>query len=87
MPALDGAVGFDACLAMHQAIIASIPPDELARSLALMLPAMNLDDRSELLGGMRAGAPAEVFAGVWGLAGSILRPEDVVALATRLEIA
>jgi hypothetical protein len=87
MPALDGAVGFEACLAMHQAIIASIPPDELARSLALMLPAMNLDDRSELLGGMRAGAPAEVFAGVWGLAGSVLRPEDVAALATRLEIA
>ena len=26
-----------------------------------------------MLGGMREGAPAEVFAGVWGLAGSVLR--------------
>lgn len=84
MPALDGAAGFEACLAMHQAIVGSIPPDEMARSLALMLPAMNVDDRTELLGGMQAGAPPEVFAGVWSLAGSVLRPADHGALATRL---
>ena len=36
----------------------------MAKSLALMLPAMNIDDRTELLGGMQQGAPAEVFAGV-----------------------
>ena len=51
-----------------------------------MLPAMNIDDRAELLGGMRAGAPAEVFDGVWGLAGSVLDPTDLAALATRLGI-
>lgn len=84
MPALDGAVGIDACLAMHQAIVGSIPPEEMARSLALMLPAMNVDDRTELLGGMQAGAPPEVFAGVWGLARSVLRPDDVAAVAARL---
>ena len=48
----------------------------MAKSLALMLPAMNIDDRTELLGGMRAGAPAEVFDGVWGLAGSVLDTGD-----------
>ena len=84
MPALDGAAGIDACLAMHQAIVGSIPPEEMARSLALMLPAMNVDDRTELLGGMQAGAPPEVFAGVWGLARSLLRPEDVAAVGARL---
>jgi iron-sulfur cluster repair protein YtfE (RIC family) len=87
MPALDGAAGVEACLAMHQAIVGSIPPDEMARSLALMLPAMNIDDRAELLGGMQAGAPPEVFAGVWGLAGSVLRPTDHAALAARLGLA
>ena len=46
----------------------------MAKSLALMLPAMNIDGRTELLGGMRAGAPAEVFDGVWSLAGSVLDP-------------
>ena len=37
-----------------------------------MIPAMNIDDRTELLGGMRAGAPPEVFEGIWGLTGSVL---------------
>ena len=76
MPALEQAVGVDEVVAIHGAIISSIPPDEMARSLALMLPAMNIDNRAELLGGMRAGAPAEVFEGVWGLVQSVLRPAD-----------
>jgi hypothetical protein len=49
-----------------------------------MLPVMNVEDRSELLGGMQTGAPAEVFAGVWSLAGSVLPAEDSAALAGRL---
>jgi Hemerythrin HHE cation binding domain len=86
MPALEEVVGVDEVVAIHGAILASIPPDEMARSLALMLPAMNIDNRAELLGGMRAGAPAEVFQGVWGLAGSVLEPADLTALAARLDI-
>ncbi len=58
----------------------------MARSLAVMLPAMNVDDRTELLGGMKAGAPAEVFQEVWGLASSVLDPADVEALAVRLSV-
>lgn len=86
MPALAAAVGPVAVLEIHGTIIGSIPPQELAESLALMLPAMNVDDRTELLGGMRAEAPAEVFAGVWGLAGSVLDPSDLAAVAGRLGI-
>ena len=86
MPALAAAIGPLAVLEIHQSIIGSIPPQELAQSLALMIPAMNVDDRTELLGGMRAGAPAEVFAGVWGLVGSVLVPADVAAVAARLGI-
>lgn len=84
MPALQQAVGVEAVGAIHGAILSSIPPDEMARSLALMIPAMNIDDRAELLGGMRAGAPAEVFAGVWSLTQSVLDPTDAVDLAQRL---
>jgi hypothetical protein len=84
MPALERAVGVDAVAAIHGAIISSIPPDEMARSLALMIPAMNVDDRVELLGGMQAGAPAEVFAGVWSLVGSVLEPAEATPLARRL---
>jgi hypothetical protein len=84
MPALEAAIGPDATLAIHQAIVGSIPPDVMGRSLAVMLPAMNVDDRTELLGGIRAGAPEEVFAGIWGLARSVLDPADAAAVARRL---
>ncbi|MGK2928338.1 MAG: hemerythrin domain-containing protein [Acidimicrobiales bacterium] len=84
MPALEDAIGPDAALGIHMAIVGSIPPAELATSLAVMLPAMNIDDRAELLGGMHASAPAEAFAQIWGLAGSVLDPRDHQALAARL---
>ena len=86
MPALDLAIGVPAVAEIHGAIIGSIPPDEMAQSLALMLPAMNVDNRTELLGGMKANAPAEVFEGVWGLAASVLSEPDHRAVATRLGI-
>ena len=84
MPALEEAVGVDAIVGIHHSIIGSIPPEKMAQSLAFMIPAMNIDDRTEMLGGMQAGAPAEVFAGVWGLVGSVLTPQDHAALGARL---
>jgi hypothetical protein len=86
MPALEQAIGVEGVGAIHDAIIASIPPDQMARSLAVMLPAMNIDDRAELLAGMQANAPADVFAGVWGLTGTVLNPPDYTALGTRLGV-
>ncbi|MGZ4709654.1 MAG: hemerythrin domain-containing protein [Acidimicrobiales bacterium] len=84
MSDLDTIIGVEAVGEIHAAIIGSIPPDVMANSLALMLPVMNIEDRAELLGGMQAGAPAEVFAGVWGLAGSVLDDAAYSALTTRL---
>jgi len=84
MPALEAAVGVDAVIRIHTAIISSIPPAQMATSLAFMLPAMNLEDRFDLLSGIRHGAPPEAFAGVWGLAQSVLAPSDTSALADRL---
>jgi hypothetical protein len=86
MPALESAVGVEAVAGIHGQIIASIPPEDMARSLAVMLPAMNIDDRAEMLGGMQAHAPAEAFQGVWSVAGSVLRPDDLAALARRLGV-
>ena len=87
MPALEDAIGPEAVLGLHVAIVSSIPPPEMMRSLAFMLPAMNLDDRAELLGGVRATAPPQAFDGVWSLAASVLDPADHVALARRLGLA
>lgn len=87
MVALERAVGVEAVADMHGAIVGSIPPDELARSLAFMLPAMNVFDRVEMLTGIRMAAPPEAFEAVVGLARSVLQPADFAALATALGIA
>lgn len=86
MPRLEDAVGVDAVAEMHAAIVGSIPPDEMMRSLSIMLPAMNADDRAELLSGMRLGAPPEAFAAVVDLARALLRPDQFRSLSDRLEL-
>ncbi|HZP31557.1 MAG TPA: hemerythrin domain-containing protein [Acidimicrobiia bacterium] len=73
--------------ALHGALVASIPPDELAASAAVMLPAMNVEDRVGVLGGIQAAAPPEAFAGMMGLAESVLDPADYRAVADRLGVA
>jgi hypothetical protein len=87
MPTIEKAIGVEAVIGIHEQIIGNLTPELMAMSLSLMFPAMNIDDRAELLGGMRQGAPAEVFEGVWGLTGSVLTPPDFTALGNRLEIA
>jgi hypothetical protein len=85
-PALAEAIGPQAVVGIHGAIVSSIPPDEMAAALAVMLPAMNIDGRAELLGGMQANAPRQVFEGIWGLSASVLAPADHTAVAVRLGI-
>lgn len=84
MPKLADALGPEAVLGIHGAIVASIPPPEMAKSLAFMLPAMNADDRAELLGGIRAAAPPEAFGQVLDLARSVLEPAEHRATLSRL---
>lgn len=86
MPALEAACGVPALLELHARILADISPEDMGWSLSLMIPAMNVDDRTELLGGMRAEAPAEVFAGVWGLVTTVLAADDAAAVAARLDL-
>jgi hypothetical protein len=86
MPALEAAVGVAAVEELHAAIVGSIPPEEMGRSLEVMLPAMNVEDRVELLEGMRATAPPEAVDGVLALCHVVLAPADADALARRLGV-
>jgi len=70
--------------ALDDAIVASISPEMMAQSLSIMLPAMNIEDQSEMFAAVRASAPPEVFAGLMGLAGSVLEPVRFDALTRRL---
>lgn len=44
--------------------------------LAWMLPALSGKERAEMLAGLRAGAPPEVFASIQGVARRVLAPSD-----------
>jgi hypothetical protein len=77
---------FDELLGIDNAIVASIEPDMMARSAALMLPAMNIDDQAELYLGAQAGVPPEVFEGMLALAQAVLEPERYQLLCTRVGI-
>jgi len=83
-PTLEDAIGIDGMLAIHREIVGKMDPRELIAGLSAMLPAMNVDDRTEMLGGIRSSAPAEAFAAVWSLAGSVLAPAEFAAVAKRL---
>jgi hypothetical protein len=85
-PTLLAAIGYDELRQIDEALVASIPPDVMAAGLAVMFPAMNIEDRVDMLGSMKVGAPPEAFAGVWALAQSVLDAGDVQALADRLEL-
>ena len=74
----------ESVLAIHQAIVGPMPPEQMARSMAVMLPAMNIEDRVELLGGVRDSAPSEVFEGIMGLAASVLDGDAFTRLGGRL---
>ncbi|HKO55334.1 MAG TPA: hemerythrin domain-containing protein [Thermoanaerobaculia bacterium] len=84
MPTLWASMTDAEIIAVHEALVASIPPDEMAYALSWMLPSMNPAERAALLGGIRATAPPEVFGFVRGLAKSVLTPADDEVLERQL---
>ncbi|MBB6092603.1 hemerythrin-like domain-containing protein [Povalibacter uvarum] len=65
-------------------IVASMTPEQSLAGLRWMLPHVNADERAHMLGGMKAGAPAEVFERVMGLAREVLTQRDFYKLERAL---
>jgi hypothetical protein len=86
MPVLSEKVSADELRALDNALVASIPPEQMAQSAAIMLPAMNIENRVELLGAIQADAPAEAFAGALALGQAVLDPADYRAVVERLGV-
>jgi len=84
MPAFWSQATDDELRSIHGRLIGSIPPDLMGSFLALMLPAVDHDERVELLGGVRASAPQPVFARVLALAEQLLPPPSFAAVRTAL---
>jgi hypothetical protein len=86
MVMLSQHLSFDELLGLDNAIVASIPPEMMAKSAAYMLPAMNIEDQAELYLGAQAGVPPEVFQGMVMLAESVLDASRYQALCDRVGI-
>ena len=86
MPALETEIGVEGVKVLHGLIVSQIPPAEMAVAMPLMLWGMNVDDRAEALGAMHDNMPPELFAGVWGLAASVLTEAEHAAVGARIGI-
>lgn len=62
--------------AIHDALVATIPPMEMMQVMRWMLPQMNAAERLQTLGGIRAGAPAPVFQALLDVARPQLNDRD-----------
>lgn len=72
--------------AIEGTIVASLSPAESASVMRWMLPAINHAERVQLLQGMRAHAPAEVFDGTLALAREWLDARDWEKLSANLAL-
>lgn len=86
MPALRAAVPTEELVALDLTIRSTIPPEEMVLAMTHMLPAMNVDERVDMLGGM-AMAPPEVFATFRDAARIILPADEFAVVARRIGIA
>jgi hypothetical protein len=59
-------------LALHHRILASLPPSETMEVMRWMIPASTPAERAQVLGGMKAAAPAPAFAAVLDLVRPLL---------------
>ena len=84
MPALQAHASFDDLKAIEMGIRTSIPPPDMCVFMRYMLPAMNPDERTSMLGGMKMGAPPEIFQMFWETAEACLSSADVATVSARL---
>jgi hemerythrin-like domain-containing protein len=84
MPALRADVDHDELFGITMEIRTSVPPPQMCVFLRYMLPAMNPDERAGTLGGMKAGAPPEIFDMFWGVAERSLAAGDLAEVADRI---
>ena len=84
MPALDAGAGDDELGPIVMQIRMSVPPPDMCTFLRYMLPAMNPDERASMLGGMKMGAPPEIFAMFWAVAERALAERDLAVVEAKI---
>ena len=70
--------------ALHDRLLASIPPDEMARTLRWLVTALSVPELTGLFGGLRDAAPPPVFVAMFGIARTHMQPARLARLAGAL---
>jgi len=83
MPMLRAAVPTEELFALDMELRASVPPPVMADVMTFMLPAMNIDERVDMLAGMSM-APPPVFAVFRRAAQAALSVDEWAAVASRI---
>lgn len=68
LPILQSLFSDEELMALEDAIVSQIPPDEMMAVAGLMIPAATRTDRIGMLSALRANAPAEAFGAILALA-------------------
>ena len=68
LPILQSLFSDEELMALEDAIVSQIPPDEMMAVAGLMIPAATRTDRIGMLSAMRANAPAEAFGAILAVA-------------------
>lgn len=84
MAALNARTTFDELMAVEIGIRTSVAPPDMVVFMHSMLPAMNPQERTNMLGGMKAAAPAEIFDIFWSAAADSLTADQLAAVASRI---
>jgi hypothetical protein len=84
MPALWNALTDEELITLDARLIGSIPRETLWRFVRALLPAMNVHERKELLGALRALEPREAFEGTLEVARGLLAAREFQSLQQSL---
>jgi len=84
MPVLQAAMTDAQLLEVSAQLRGSIEPPRLAEYIAFMLPAMNVEERSQMFMGLKAEAPPPVLEGMCALAADVLDASDWSDVQSRI---
>lgn len=87
MAELRAALSLDELEGIEVALRSAIAPPLMVQFMGVMLPAMDVEERTSMLAGMQDGAPAEVFEMFRQAAESSLSADDYSAVAARIGVA
>jgi hypothetical protein len=84
MPVLQAAMTDEQLLEVTGQLRGAIPPPRMAEYVSIMLPAMNVEERTQMFAELKTHAPREVLDGMCELASGVLTTSEWSAVRSRV---